>query len=75
MVYRAKYPQKLVRGIACMALSRSMILSRRLEKQDIKVDKRMILLREPIKKTGTQKIPIRIYTDVEPVIEVEVVPE
>ncbi|HJO63606.1 MAG: 50S ribosomal protein L9 [Desulfobacterales bacterium] len=46
-----------------------------LEKQDIKVDKRMILLREPIKKTGTQKIPIRIYTDVEPVIEVEVVPE
>ena len=46
-----------------------------LEKQDIKVDKRMILPREPIKKTGTQKIPIRIYTDVEPVIEVEVVPE
>ena len=46
-----------------------------LEKQDIKVDKRMILLREPIKKTGTQKIPIRIYTDVEPIIEVEVVPE
>lgn len=46
-----------------------------LEKQDIKIDKRMVLLREPIKKTGTQKIPIRIYTDVEPVIEVEVVPE
>jgi len=46
-----------------------------LEKQDIKVDKRMVLLREPIKKIGTQQIPIRIYTDVEPVIEVEVVPE
>ncbi len=46
-----------------------------LEKQDIKVDKRMVLLREPIKKIGTQKIPIHIYTDVEPVIEVEVVPE
>ncbi len=46
-----------------------------LEKQDIKVDKRMVLLKEPIKKIGTQKIPIRIYTDVEPVIEVEVVPE
>ncbi len=46
-----------------------------LEKQDIKVDKRMVLLSEPIKKTGSQKIPIRIYTDVEPLIEVEVVPE
>ncbi len=46
-----------------------------LEKQDIKVDKRMVLLKEPIKKIGTQKIPIHIYTDVEPVIEVEVVPE
>ena len=46
-----------------------------LEKQDIKVDKRMVLLSEPIKKIGTQTIPIRIYTDVEPVIEVEVVPE
>ncbi len=46
-----------------------------LEKQDIKVDKRMVLLREPIKKIGTKKIPIHIYTDVEPVIEVEVVPE
>ncbi len=46
-----------------------------LEKQDIKVDKRMVLLREPIKKIGTQKIPIHIYTDVEPVIEVEVVPQ
>ncbi|HEA68491.1 MAG TPA: 50S ribosomal protein L9 [Desulfobacterales bacterium] len=46
-----------------------------LEKQDIKVDKRMVLLKEPIKNIGTQKIPIHIYTDVEPVIEVEVVPE
>lgn len=46
-----------------------------LEKQDIKVEKRMVLLSEPIKKIGTQKIPIRIYTDVEPVIEVEVVSE
>ncbi|MFQ5485174.1 MAG: 50S ribosomal protein L9 [Desulfobacterales bacterium] len=46
-----------------------------LEKQDIKVEKRMVLLSEPIKKIGSQKIPIRIYTDVEPLIEVEVVPE
>ena len=46
-----------------------------LEKQDIKVDKRMVLLEEPIKKIGTQTIPIRIYADVEPAIEVEVVPE
>jgi len=33
------------------------------------------LLEEPIKKIGTQTIPIRIYADVEPAIEVEVVPE
>jgi len=58
-----------------MVLSRSMILSRHLKNEDIKVDKRMVLLSEPIKKTGSQKIPIRIYTDVEPLIEVEVVPE
>ncbi|MCD6186466.1 MAG: 50S ribosomal protein L9 [Deltaproteobacteria bacterium] len=46
-----------------------------LERQDIKVEKRMILLGEAIKQTGTYKIPIRVYADVEPQITVEIVPE
>jgi large subunit ribosomal protein L9 len=46
-----------------------------LASQDIQIEKRMILLGEPIKKIGTYKVPIRIYTDVEPEITVEVIPE
>ena len=46
-----------------------------LKNQDIKVEKRMVLLTAPIKTLGTHKVPIRIYTDVEPEINVEVVPE
>jgi large subunit ribosomal protein L9 len=43
--------------------------------QEIVVEKRMILLKEPIKEIGTYKVPIRVYKDVEPEITVEVVPE
>jgi large subunit ribosomal protein L9 len=43
-----------------------------LAKQDIKVEKRMVLLNEAIKQTGSYKIPIRVYTGVEPEITVEV---
>ena len=46
-----------------------------LAKQDVEVEKRMIMLKEPIKNTGTFKIPIRVYNDVEPEITVEIVPE
>lgn len=46
-----------------------------LAKLDITVEKRMILLTEPIKETGTYKIPVRVYKDVEPEITVEIVPE
>ncbi len=46
-----------------------------LEAQDIKIEKRMVLLKEPIKALGTYKVPIRIYQNVEPEITVEVVPE
>ena len=46
-----------------------------LAKQDIEVEKRMILLKEPIKNIGTFMVPIRVYKDVEPEITVEVVPE
>ncbi|MBW1899437.1 MAG: 50S ribosomal protein L9 [Deltaproteobacteria bacterium] len=46
-----------------------------LEAQDVKVEKRMILLSDPIKTTGTYKVPIRVYKEVEPEITVEIVPE
>jgi len=35
----------------------------------------MVLLGEPIKTLGTFKVPIRIYTQVEPEITVEITPE
>lgn len=43
--------------------------------KDIEMEKRMILLKEPIKTTGTFKVPIRVYNEVEPEITVEIVPE
>jgi len=46
-----------------------------LEAQDVKVEKRMVLLANPIKTTGTYRVPIRVYKEVEPEIIVEVVPE
>jgi len=46
-----------------------------LETRGINLEKRMILLKEPIKNTGTFKIPVRIYKDVEPEIIIEILPE
>ncbi len=43
--------------------------------QNITLDKRMILLTDPVKQLGTFKIPIRIYKGVEPEITLEVVAE
>ena len=43
--------------------------------QNIEVEKRMVLLPEPIKTIGTFKIPIRVYNEIEPEITVEVVPQ
>ena len=46
-----------------------------LDRQEIKVEKRMVLLKEPIKNIGTFQIPIRVYSGVEPEITIEVLPE
>lgn len=46
-----------------------------LKKQNITIEKRMVLLKEPIKAVGTFKVPIRVYKEVEPEINVEIVPE
>jgi large subunit ribosomal protein L9 len=43
--------------------------------QQIVVDKRMVLMTEPIKSLGTFKIPIRVYKGVEPEITLDVVAE
>ena len=46
-----------------------------LAKQGVDIEKRMVLLSEPIKTIGTHKVPIRVYKEVEPEITIEVVPE
>ena len=46
-----------------------------LAKQEITIEKRSVLLKEPIISTGAFKVPIRVYKDVEPEITVEVQPE
>ena len=46
-----------------------------LANQDIVVEKRMVLLKEPIKALGSYNVPIRVYKEVEPEITVEIVPE
>ena len=46
-----------------------------LAKQDIQVEKRMVLLKEPIKTIGTFQVAIRVYKEVEPEITLQVVPE
>jgi large subunit ribosomal protein L9 len=43
--------------------------------QNIVVEKRMILLKEPLKTIGSFKVPIRVYNEVEPEITVEIIPE
>jgi len=43
--------------------------------QHIVVEKRMVLMTEPIKQLGSFKIPIRVYKGVEPEITLEVVRE
>jgi large subunit ribosomal protein L9 len=46
-----------------------------LTSQNIVVEKRMIVLKEPIKALGSYQIPIRVYKDVEPEVTVEIIPE
>ncbi|MCP3873680.1 MAG: 50S ribosomal protein L9 [Desulfobacteraceae bacterium] len=46
-----------------------------LEAQEVKVERRSILLAEPIKEIGEYKVPIRLYKDVEPEITVNILPE
>jgi large subunit ribosomal protein L9 len=41
-------------------------------KQEIKLEKRVVLLKEPIKTLGTFNVPIRVYAGVEPHITVHV---
>ncbi|MEA3280874.1 MAG: 50S ribosomal protein L9 [Thermodesulfobacteriota bacterium] len=46
-----------------------------LANQDIKIEKRMLLLSQPIRNIGTYKVPVRVYKGVEPEITVTIVPE
>lgn len=44
-----------------------------LNRQDVSVERRSILLADPIKELGEYKVPIRLYKDVEPAITVKVI--
>jgi large subunit ribosomal protein L9 len=46
-----------------------------LAREGINVEKRMILMTEPIKKIGAYKVPVRVYKEVETEITLQVVPE
>jgi len=46
-----------------------------LNNQDITLERRTILLAEPIKEIGEYKVPIRLYKGVKPEITVNVIPE
>jgi large subunit ribosomal protein L9 len=46
-----------------------------LDAQNISIERRSILLSDPIKLTGEYKVPVRLYKDVEPAITVKVVAE
>ncbi|MDL2286380.1 50S ribosomal protein L9 [Desulfococcaceae bacterium OttesenSCG-928-F15] len=49
-------------------------IARALKEKNVEVERRQLLLAEPIKSTGVFKIPVRVYKDVTPEITVEVVP-
>ncbi len=46
-----------------------------LNEQNVQLERRAILLAEPIKEIGEYKVPIRLYKDVEPEITVKVIAE
>lgn len=50
-------------------------IEEKLQEQGLNVDKKMILLVEPIKALGSYAVPIQLYPEVRPEITVEVVPE
>jgi len=50
-------------------------IAEQLTAQGFDVDKRMIMLSEPIKTLGSYIVPIRLYSDITPEITVRVVPE
>jgi len=68
-----RIPAKVADGDRLYGSVSTKDIAESLKQQGIETPKRMILLAEPIKQTGTYQVPIRIYKDVEPQITVEVV--
>ena len=50
-------------------------IEEKLQELGFDVDKKMILLTEPIKTLGSYRVPVQLYPEVKPEITVEVVPE
>jgi large subunit ribosomal protein L9 len=53
----------------------SLDIKKALNNQDVMLERRTILLAEPIKELGEYKVPIRLYKGVEPEITVNVIAE
>lgn len=68
-----RIPAKVAEGERLYGSVTTKDIAEAMKQHDIEIPKRMILLVEPIKQTGTYQVPIRIYKDVEPEITVEVV--
>ncbi len=68
-----RIPAKVAEGERLYGSVTTKDIAEAMKQQNIEIPKRMILLVEPIKQTGTYQVPIRIYKDVEPEITVEVV--
>jgi len=53
----------------------SMNISKALEAEGIKIDKKKIVLQQPIKQLGSYDVPIRLHPEVQAMIKIDVIPE
>ncbi|MBW1740992.1 MAG: 50S ribosomal protein L9 [Deltaproteobacteria bacterium] len=84
---RAEAMAKTIHGAACTIVAKvsegdklygsvsTRDIAEQLKAQGFDVDKRMVMLSEPIKTLGSYIVPIRLSSDISPEITVKVVPE
>lgn len=69
------FPVKLTEDNRLYGSVNALDIKTALEAQNVEVERRMIILAEPIKAIGSFKVPVKIYSGIEPEITVEVVAE
>ena len=53
----------------------SMSISKALKAEGIKIDKKKIVLQQPIKQLGSYDVPIRLHPEVQAMIKIDVIPK